>query len=1738
MPGTFIPDPPTPQGGKFIPDATPAVGTFVPPSVAQSPGAFVPDAPVGVQDVNKNRLPATPQYQWNKSDVALPGGVPSSSTKEMTPEEWETPLVRIMPKEPLGNLKGMSPLAAGLAKLVEQGGNFIQGLETPRMMSQVIMGAGLGSAQPLLWTGLGASAFNDQTKRLADITYNPYAEQGKDFNAPGEQTGLALDTAAPAVFSVLPAAHMAPKAVQPTLPEIQGKVPLTDYLNTDRRILDTPEKAKSRLIDALQQVVGQASEESIDAAKTGQLRQQGEDQFGNVQKFDANGQSVQDQPAQLRYNRLPFVAPNSNVIPPAMAQEALDRNQQRIFVPGQEPTALGQALTPNKIIAPSELQPKPITDVAGGKVSFASEAGGVPFARQSAERANPLTVGNDLQNEQAALMQGNFIPDKGPGDSAADVREQPPTAVPVSKELGDTFKVGQQAPAQTRDLPPQVPEDYVKSKANAGRKDMLLTGRNQPVRLANGSFTVANENEPALFKSDQGYTAMITKELAVGSTDYKPQVAKPWRVTYFNDLKNPIEHETFDTWQEAHNEIGNAPSLKEHTWQEIPVEQTSLAAAQAGTSEPSAWAEKSTPARQVYQMQRLGMEPGKPFSVAQGLDNIQRSTGQGEPVSMEDKALAGFLKDQAPDLNKLPVRPESAEGRNAASYNHDTGISMALDQSGTRYPEKEFLHEAAHAVFDKRVEQPMNVVQKAAVHNLIECRKQATDALPREVQAFLKDKYTPMMDERNRNPKGFNYDAFQKMFADAGINQYQWDPILYGLHDQVEYHAQLFGRGKAFFDWNNGIKARGFLGSVGEWAKTLVHKILGFQEGSLAERAFDNLQTLKESNGWVDATSEKPVGLGKTSDVMPMGRVEREVTAAKDYWERRKQMVEVPVMFDRVKNESNIQAKQRGNDIRQRTDEALGKTKDNRENDARQEALTFVIQADGDRTRLDNFKATLKAGKDSKWKPIAIKAVEKAQALWDKLLPVADQYNKLNAIQVWRENANGTDTEYRSGYVNQATDMSDVNAVLFDRGHGSSGGFTKERVFDNYADKIAAGSMPVSLNAADLLEHRFRVGDNRVNMNRMVVEPLKATLDPVSKTPIIQNLEIRVKKGGLGARETVTPQGYESRFFGNQPVAVHKGYVSLLDALTGESAFQNNAAGRALQEAFSTAKHTVLLFDVYHPIRLWMYSAPLRASLRGPFDFMKSTKAGQYVLDYNEPTLKRMAAAGEIDPAMLPELARKRQVQDIALRTGYNVGRISDNLYTDLVSKLNIPRAWTGGRDFAKVGPVNVPLGFGHYNKALFDHFQRGLMMDTYQIEFDRVKEQKPTLSDDAVGREVSLNLNKRFGNMMNQSWVKGKTYQDLLRLAFLAPGWNEGLIRSEMGAVTQIPGAIKGAVQHPIDTAMGRRAIGGALVRDAGMMFAAYFTANQVINYITRGNPTWENKDDQPGAKLSAWIPGTKGSKGFFLNPFSLVAEISHHIINRAEKDDSVIDAIKDLARGKASVPGRAAITFWMKKDWQGNHLTDWEALKEAGKEIVPVPMQAKPVFNALRGKETYPGEAEKSLLQSVGLRPEAKKDSHREQVENSLGRAGQSLSLSDRAKGERLVKGQAQSIAQPLGKQAGAEKHIEQALRVQDTLLKAMPSSTQDFLTTNKLSLPGFEPQIHMGQTAVKLTDDETKAYTAIVTQKYQEQLDKIIPKIVDNMPQAVKQRLVKEAAGRAKNLAEAQYRKVLTSTEASRE
>ncbi len=619
-----------------------------------------------------------------------------------------------------------------------------------------------------------------------------------------------------------------------------------------------------------------------------------------------------------------------------------------------------------------------------------------------------------------------------------------------------------------------------------------------------------------------------------------------------------------------------------------------------------------------------------------------------------------------------------------------------------------------------------------------------------------------------------------------------------------------------------------------------------------------------------------------------------------------------------------------------------------------QEALTFFREAGGSAEQLKAARAKIAASTkaNDKWKARALKAIDYALKNPDQLKAASERYGDFTDKQVYREQGAGLPTLRHENYVMHAQDIEDGGWLdTGSKGPPSGSSTRKNRTYATLADSISAGIDPKTVNAIDLLESRIRAGESGVNA-RAWNESLKEYTDPATKQQIVRT-PARETERADGSVYADPPKGYDRALLGNEQVDVKKEYSGIISAMTSPSWFSTNKVRLAAQKVNALGKSISLAVDTFHLGRLAFRSAMVNAAGSNP-KLGSSYREGLTLLEHSPSEIKRMGEDGTIPKQDVAGFLEKKQTLEKLVNEGLNTGRVADAMHQELIQK--------------------VPI-VGDINKFIFQKFQRGAMADAAILEYGRQKASYPELGERALAAKVAKEVNTRFGNLGRQGIFKSKTAQDMARMIWLAPQWNEGLIRSELGGVGQI-------AKSAVDAATGRRLAMGLLGRELLTTGVSLFAASQIINQVTRGKFTWENPEEGFGAKISAWIPDkVGGSSGFFLNPMGLTAETAHLLLNSYEKTGSNWKPFLNYFRSRSSTAARPIWTMATGKDELGKNIRDEDRVKESLKSAIPAPISGgsiarvgKGIAETMQGKsgktEQFPGEFQKQAMQSFGLR------------------------------------------------------------------------------------------------------------------------------------------------------------------------
>lgn len=617
--------------------------------------------------------------------------------------------------------------------------------------------------------------------------------------------------------------------------------------------------------------------------------------------------------------------------------------------------------------------------------------------------------------------------------------------------------------------------------------------------------------------------------------------------------------------------------------------------------------------------------------------------------------------------------------------------------------------------------------------------------------------------------------------------------------------------------------------------------------------------------------------------------------------------------------------------------------------DVRERALTFVVEGGRNKGELAMFRGIIEGSDFARtlWAQRALEAIKYAEEHFERLEPVARQYETITDSIVSNEQAAGIPTIRRDGgYVFHLQDAT-AGWDMLEAGSGGGGPgtpFRHIREHATYADSIAAGVVPETLSAVDLMQRRARMGATAINL-RAWTNGFRKIEDPATKKPLVVDTEKQIRADGT--HDVTAPAGYVKLNYMGAEMAVHQSYADLFKALTGESTMRQGILKPGIMKAASFVKHGTLLFDTYHLGRMAFWAAVARGDV---LPQLPRYGKGLTLLDNTGGDIRQMVARKEIPEGWAKDMEANRRDLDLLIEHGLNIGQVSESIHTEWVQHLPIA---------------------GRFNRWLFQKYIRGAMAEAALIELHR---QMKMTGADAVtpkmARAVASDLNVRFGSLGSQGLFKSKTMQDLSRLIFLASQWNESLIRSELGALKQIGVSIPQSVRA-------RRLRMGLLGRSVGVAILGTFIANQIINWITRRKPTWENPEEGMNAKISAYIPDSVGGgPGFFLNPATLPAEISHLLIEKTERSGDFGKAVQEYAAGRLGPVGRVPYTLMARQDPMGHPIAGWDVGAQMALSLVPVPLSAGAIGRAGKQlvtgehEEAYQGQFEKQAAQTFGVK------------------------------------------------------------------------------------------------------------------------------------------------------------------------
>lgn len=488
------------------------------------------------------------------------------------------------------------------------------------------------------------------------------------------------------------------------------------------------------------------------------------------------------------------------------------------------------------------------------------------------------------------------------------------------------------------------------------------------------------------------------------------------------------------------------------------------------------------------------------------------------------------------------------------------------------------------------------------------------------------------------------------------------------------------------------------------------------------------------------------------------------------------------------------------------------------------------------------------------------------------------------------------------------------------------------KTFENYYDAIAAGPyIAMSRDPAAMVEHRVRQGLTKLN-TKAWEEGWKGMTDEHTGAPVavgvkhVGNKDVPdPPRGVVGARYEIVKKN------DGTSMAVLYGYHRLFRQLTEPSAVMDSSVGRAALYASQFLKHTVLAGDFFHFGRVGFYATAvggLKNIKRGQYD------AGWAVLELRDSQLNDAVKAGDITQSQADwargkvaynTAGNKGAISRINLakelqKNGMNVGQIQDALYRDLSGHMPI------------LGGLNVK-----WSRFLFDKWTRGLMTKSAIAEFERISGLNPEKDSKEVVKTVARDMNNFFGSIGRQGWIRSRTFQDISRMALLAPQWFEGIVKKDFAIPYKLMTGINNG--KALEMLKGQESIGRGIAR--GLLFMV--AATQVVSLIMNRRPTWQNDDKDHMFDVA--LPN-----GVYMSPLSVYNEIMHDVIRYGETKPKVWDAIQQIGENKLGFYGRAALVMATDKKGSGEALTSTGAVAaEVAKQFLPLPITLKGPISAI---------------------------------------------------------------------------------------------------------------------------------------------------------------------------------------------
>lgn len=649
--------------------------------------------------------------------------------------------------------------------------------------------------------------------------------------------------------------------------------------------------------------------------------------------------------------------------------------------------------------------------------------------------------------------------------------------------------------------------------------------------------------------------------------------------------------------------------------------------------------------------------------------------------------------------------------------------------------------------------------------------------------------------------------------------------------------------------------------------------------------------------------------------------------------------------------------------------------------------LTKGTPARGARPAEHSFEALLKMGEDraTTWltDPNPLKRIEAkkdlayiaklresleyAKANWNEphFQQGAEQARKELHDAIQFETQNGFPTTEHENYIpgRYEGDFWNDNLIRFAGKKLLGTAYRLPKRFKNPFEAIAHGPFRMSsLDLAKLAEHRISQGRRMVEQD-VAFRALKNMTDPSTGKPVAMNPSTYKVVDPVTQEETLRYKSPDPNYVllrnrpSGIPIAVRDAYAGVIDAVTSRSYFEGvpgapsgglKSVAKGLLTVNQMLKHgAILLWDSFHPGRIGQYVMALNG-----------WKGAGYKGGYTALTVRPIEMADAVRKGLVTKAAAdwatgqvrigknmtvtRQQLLSHLVENGLNAQKITDALYRTAIE--HVP--FIGKPYHALISP---------YNEGLFQRFIPGVIAETAVNNFERMRAKNPNMRTSDITKEIVTDTNVFFGNLGRQGVFKSKTAQQLFQIAFLAPGWQEGLFQKEVRGAARLAGAAARGVGLDLPYRRDLPAM-GMLGEGMARGLASYIIGTQLINLATRQKFTWQN--EEAGHKLDAYLKLPWMKEGVWLSPLSVFAEVTHDLVRMLGTKDKAWDAIHQMGENRLSPVGKMALILASGVSPQNQYYSTtpgvlWGALSQvvpgAGANPISLAVPAREIGHAL---------------------------------------------------------------------------------------------------------------------------------------------------------------------------------------------